>query len=357
LIRFFLLSVVSLAAFTLSCSSGNGRTPDAGLPPAGLDAPAANVDAPERDASVATDLGSEDGGGDAGTVDAQRRSGKFVGNITTRRQVRSDFTQYWDQITPENEGKWGSVERVQGTFNWTALDSIYKFAHDNNIPFKQHTFVWGAQQPAWANNDNGLEAVKNWISSFCQRYPDTPLIDVVNEPPPHTTPAYMDSIGGAGVSGWDWIVNAFTWARAACPKSILILNDYDNIENADSAQHFIDIVNAVKKAGAPIDAVGAQAHYAWAQSTDSLKALIDRITRETGLPMYITEYDIDIEDDGRQKDVMQEQFTLFWEHPQIKGITLWGYVYGSTWMTNTGILRTDGSLRPAMSWLMDYLGR
>src|SRR5690554_591045 len=29
----------------------------------------------------------------------------FVGNITTNGSVRSDFMQYWDQITPENEGK------------------------------------------------------------------------------------------------------------------------------------------------------------------------------------------------------------------------------------------------------------
>jgi endo-1,4-beta-xylanase len=41
----------------------------------------------------------------------------------------------------------------------------------------------------------------------------------------------------------------------------------------------------------------------------------------------------------------------------VKGITLWGYVYGQTWMTNTGILRSDGSMRSAMKWLMSYLGR
>ena len=28
---------------------------------------------------------------------------KFVGNITTRGQVRSDFTELWNQITAENE--------------------------------------------------------------------------------------------------------------------------------------------------------------------------------------------------------------------------------------------------------------
>ena len=33
---------------------------------------------------------------------------KFVGNIATSGAVRSDFDTYWNQITPENEGKWGT---------------------------------------------------------------------------------------------------------------------------------------------------------------------------------------------------------------------------------------------------------
>jgi endo-1,4-beta-xylanase len=354
--------ITLIVSINLACSSDGRRDRDAASLPPETDAPVL-ADGPTApagdDADSATPDGSApgDAGEDAGAADPRWSAGKFVGNITTRRQVRSDFTQYWNQITPENEGKWGSVERTQGSFNWTALDAIYKFAKDNNVVFKQHCFVWGAQQPSWVNNDNGLEAVKNWITSFCQRYPDTPLIDVVNEPPPHTTPAYMDGIGGSGATGWDWIVNAFQWARQACPNSRLILNDYDNIENADSAQHTIDIVNTVRKAGGPIDAVGCQAHWSYGQPTASVKANIDRIAAETGLPVYITEYDIDIADDESQKAVMQEQFTMFWENPHIKGITLWGYVYGQTWMPNTGILRSDGSMRPAMVWLMSYLGR
>ena len=35
---------------------------------------------------------------------------KFVGNITTRGQVRSDFGTYWNQITAENECKWASIQ-------------------------------------------------------------------------------------------------------------------------------------------------------------------------------------------------------------------------------------------------------
>jgi len=323
------------------CSSPHGAVSDAAIVPPAL---------PTTDAD-----GSDIDPADTGATDAP--AAKFVGNITTRRQVRSDFTQYWNQITPENEGKWGSVQPSEGTFNWTALDAIYKFAQDNNVVFKEHCFVWGSQQPTWVNNDNGEPAVKNWIQSFCQRYPGTPFIDVVNEPPPHTTPAYKDAIGGSGATGWDWIVNAFKWAHEACPNAVLILNDYDNAENAGDAQHTIDIVDAIKKAGAPVDAVGCQAHGAYMVAAATLKTNIDRIALETGLPVYVTEYDINLADDERQRAVMQEQFTMFWNNPNIKGITLWGYIYGQTWLTDTGLMQSDGTMRPAMSWLRSFLGR
>ena len=96
------------------------------------------------------------------------------------------------------------------------------------------------------------------MTTFCSRYPNVKVIDVVNEPPPHTTPPYASLIGGAGASGYDWIVNAFKWARAACPGAVLVLNDYNTIEYQTDHDHFISIVQAIKTAGAPIDAVGAQ---------------------------------------------------------------------------------------------------
>ena len=108
---------------------------------------------------------------------------------------------------------------------------------------------------------------------------------------------------------------------------------------------------------APVDAVGCQAHSSYNLPATTVQANIDRIAAETGLPVYITEYDIDIEDDVRQMAVMQEQFSMFWENQNIKGITLWGYVYGQTWMAHTGLIYDDGSMRPAMSWLLSFLGR
>ena len=39
---------------------------------------------------------------------------KFVGNISTRGRITTDFNKYWNQFTPENEGKWGQAEPRQG---------------------------------------------------------------------------------------------------------------------------------------------------------------------------------------------------------------------------------------------------
>ena len=297
------------------------------------------------------------GGGAGGTPGGGGQIGKFVGNITTGNSIDPTgrkFSTYWNQITPENAGKWGSVQRSATTdFNWTTLDSIYDYAQKNNVIFKQHVFVWGSQQPTGTLAEAD---VKKWMTEFCKRYPKTALIDVVNEPPPHTTPSYANAIGGGTNGDWKWIINAFTWARTACPSSTLILNDYNNIEYADQNQHFIDIAKAVKAAGAPIDAVGAQAHGLASISTSTMKSLLTKTHTDTGLPVYITEYDIGLADDAQQLAKYQDHMGFFLGTEWVKGVTIWGWIDGKTWVANTGLIKNDKA-RPAMTWLMQQLGR
>ena len=160
------------------------------------------------------------------------------------------------------------------------------------------------------------------------------------------------AVAGGSLGG----MQAFEWADQYCPNAILILNDYNTIEYKNDNDHFIDIVNRVVAAGAPIDAIGAQAHAAHSQPTDTVKMYIDKLAA-TGLPVYITEYDIDDASDDHQKQVMQSQFTMFWNDANVKGVTIWGYIVGSTWQTNTGLMTSSGTMRPAMTWLLDFLGR
>jgi endo-1,4-beta-xylanase len=305
------------------------------------------------------------GGGAAGVSGAAGAGNlqwpkKFCGNIPQRGQIASNYDTYWDQITPENEGKWGSIEGTQGKFNWTALDKIHDYAKQHNIPFKQHNFVWGSQQPSWIGGLSQADqkaAVQNWIQQFCMRYPDTQMIDVLNEPPPHTTPPYLAALGGAGASGYDWVVTIFKWARQYCPTSILIVNDYNIIEYSNDNNNIIKLVTAAMKAGAPIDAVGAQSHALQSASASTTQMYIDKIASSTGLPILISEFDLNIADDTQQKNQMQSLFTMFWNDKNVKGVTYWGYIQGQTWETNSWLLSSGGTERSAMSWLMQFVGR
>ena len=37
-----------------------------------------------------------------------------------------------------------------------------------------------------------------------------------------------------------------------------------------------------------------------------------------------------------QLAAFQRVFPVFWEHPAVKGVTIWGYVRGFHWRNNTG---------------------
>lgn len=274
----------------------------------------------------------------------------FVGNTTTNWQVRSDFAQYWQQITPENEGTWGAVEATRDTYNWQRLDNIYNYAKEHNILYKQHAFLWGAGLPAWLSNLNPTDAaleIEEWISEFCTRYPDIPLIDVVNEP----TPGHAPTAIFQRALGSDWITKSFQLARKYCPNSVLILNDY-NLERFPH-DDFIAMVMPAVKSGY-VDAIGLEAHGLEGFAATELSASLDDLWNKLQLPMYITEYDSKGTDDEQLKNY-QAQFPVFYNHPHIKGITLWGYVFGKTWVTGTGLIQDDGTPRPAMTWLMDYI--
>jgi endo-1,4-beta-xylanase len=91
---------------------------------------------------------------------------------------------------------------------WSELDTMYHFAQRHGFVFKQHNFIWDQQQPSWMDSlppdQQKLEATK-WISQYGQRYPDTELIDVVNEPlhhPPHYKKRHWAAMDQPDGIGW-----------------------------------------------------------------------------------------------------------------------------------------------------------
>ncbi len=287
---------------------------------------------------------------------------KFLGNITTRGSVNGggvEFASLWDQITPENESKWSSIEGgSRGQFNWGGCDNAVNYAKSHNFPFKFHTLIWGSQYPGWMDNlskDQQYKAIVEWMDAIQKRYPNLDMIDVVNEAVPGHAPApYKDALGGDGKTGYDWIIKAFEMAHERWPDAILIYNDYNTFQWQRT--QFIDLVKTLRDAGAPIDAYGCQSHDLTGYSLSNFKSAMNEIQNALKMPMYSTEYDIGTTDDNQQYTNYSEQIKYMWECDYVAGITLWGYIYGATWTTdgNSGIIR-DGKDRPAMKWLREYM--
>ncbi|WP_416308437.1 endo-1,4-beta-xylanase [Neptunicella sp. SCSIO 80796] len=313
---------------------------------------------------------------------------KFVGGVCCGRQA-VNFTAYWNQVTPENAGKWGSAEPTRDVFNWTELDQAYNMAKDNGFIYKHHVLVWGNQQPAWISAlpaEEQLEEILEWYHAVNDRYADIDFIEVVNEfdnDPPNSAnngPGYIDALrlfdpdttaelithytdlgmdqnaAAAQAARFDWIINAFQMARNIFPSTTqLMINEYSVINTASRTSLMIELVELLDERGL-IDAIGFQGHAF--STTGNNQNMLDNIDRlaATGFDLYVTELDIDGPTDLIQLIDYQRLFPMFWNHPAIKGITMWGYLPGH-WRENQGahLAFENGAEKPALVWLKGYV--
>lgn len=297
---------------------------------------------------------------------------KFLGNITTMGQIRTDFDKYWDQLTPENETKWESIERSPGVFDFSTAKREYQYCKEHGFKFKFHALLWGAQIPSYLqqlNAEETLAAITRWFDAVAKEFPDLEYIDVANEAikgnngqgnyhSPYQMTKIIQALGGEGKTGYDWLAKAFVMARERWPKAVLIYNDYNTFQW--DTDEYIKVINAIKAAGGPIDAAGCQSHDLNDMKGDDFKKALEKIHDGVELPIFISEYDINKADDDIQLTRYKEQFPIMWEADYVAGVTLWGYIYGATWVDDgdekgaSGLIK-NGVERPALQWLREYM--
>jgi autotransporter-associated beta strand protein len=323
--------------------------------------------------------------------------GKYLGNIIAT-SAPSNYGILWNQVTPENGTKWGTVEKNRGEYNWLEADIAYNWAKENGALFKFHTLVWGSQMPDWVveslSRAELKESVENYIKAAADHFNPKgglDMIDVINEPANPVLPDFMKEALTLGYQSepanagdpdnpYGWIIWPYQLARKYFPNSVLLTNEYNIEENWQQMREpYITIINALKKApnlsnGEKnlLDGVGLQCHGVHQLTAEKFKACLDEIWEKTGLPMHITEFDqVASPTEEKQKDVYSTLIPVAWEHPHVAGITLWGYVQGSTWLkgnSQEGPTGTDSGLqyapsyqanpsgdRPALTWLKQYM--
>ncbi|MEY4545391.1 MAG: hypothetical protein RL685_1586 [Pseudomonadota bacterium] len=290
---------------------------------------------------------------------------KFLGGVHSRAQLAS-FTNYFNQVTPENAGKWGHIEAKRDVMTWDDLDASYQFAKQHGFPFKMHVMIWGNQQPAWIEQlpvSEQRREIEQWFAAVAERYPAMDYVEIVNEAlhDPPSKPGegggnYLAALGGSGKTGWDWVLESFRLGRKYFPRSSLMINEFGVLARSEDAERYARIIELLQ-AEKLVDSIGIQGHAFCTGSAEleMLRTNLDRFA-VTGLPLFITELDVDGHEDPDQLAEYQRLFPLFWDHPSVQGVTIWGYRPGM-WRTPQGaILAHDGGAeRPAFRWLLDYV--
>ncbi|MBN2353365.1 MAG: endo-1,4-beta-xylanase, partial [Spirochaetales bacterium] len=288
---------------------------------------------------------------------------KFIGCVIAD-SVPATWNTYWDQVTSENGGKWGSVEDTRDTMNYGSLNVAYNHSVNNGFDFKEHCLVWGSQYPSWITSLSAADQraeVEEWIADYFSTHPDTALVDVVNEPIKTSCP-FAAALGGAGGTGYDWVVWSFQKAKIYAGGAKCLINEYGTENDPPVRTTYKNIINILKGYGV-IDGIGIQCHsfnldY---MTAGQMQTCLDDLGG-LGLPIYVSELDIKgqsgTNNDTTQRAQYQALFPVIYGHSAVKGITFWGYEYGVIWQTNAELLNSSGAERPAMIWLrqQNYVG-
>lgn len=250
----------------------------------------------------------------------------------------------FNMVVCENEMKFDNTEGPIGTFKYNGGDAVSKFAADNGMKMRGHTFIWHSQsntaQSAVKDRTSGLKVMRDHITAVGGHFKEKIYEwDVLNE-------ITADGSGGLRGSFWrnnigdDFGDSAFVIARRAVGENgYLYYNDYgaDGVNTKSTS-----MLNLAKKwiaAGIPIDGIGLQSHLSAGIRKDDISANIKRFG-EQNLRISMTEIDIKNATATDWSNLM----TACLENFNCVSFVTWGLSDQNSWIgSNCGCLLFSGS--------------
>ena len=136
--------------------------------------------------------------------------------------------------------------------------------------------------------------------------------DVVNEP--YANHAWTDLLGYDAMAAW------FAAARAADPDCRLTLCEGYGVTGSPPVQeNLLRLVDELKQRSAPVTGLGIHGHIATPGiPPEQVLASLDRLAA-AGLPLQITEFDFDCDDEELAADYVRDFLTVVFSHPAVDG--------------------------------------
>jgi endo-1,4-beta-xylanase len=274
---------------------------------------------------------------------------------------------------------WARFEPVRGQPMTVQLQNAARWCLEHGLRTKGHPLCWHTLTADWLL-DMSTEAILQEQTDRIRREVSAfrgliDMWDVVNEAV--IMPIFDKYDNGITrlcrqMGRIPTIKAMFDAARQENPSAILLLNDFDISPAYDI------LVEGCLEAGIQIDVIGIQSHmHQGYWGVEKTLEVLDHFSR-FNLPIHFTEttlvsghlmppeivdlndYQVDEwpttpEGEERQaREVIQHYTTLF-AHPLVEGITWWDMVDGHWLNAPAGLLRKDGSSKPAYEELLKLI--
>ncbi len=271
----------------------------------------------------------------------------FLGESADSRAYRKTIFEHFNRVVLENDLKWPVWECCRRK---EALDAL-KILRANKIDVRGHNLLWPCRED-YCLPDDLSKMLENGDAAGARARIDQHLQDilsatrgqlvdwdVINEPSVNKRLAKV--LGEDEMAAW------FKRVHELDPAARLFVNDYGNLgECCGYETEFKRIIKRLLELHAPVGGLGLQAHFGYSMTPP--EELFSRLTdlAQFGLPLEITEMDINTANEDLQADYLRDFMTLAFSHPSVSGILMWGFWEGQHWLPDAALWRKDWSLKP-----------
>jgi endo-1,4-beta-xylanase len=305
--------------------------------------------------------------------DLARAKGILYGCCVTAAQLAAgdDFTALVLRecacLVAENEMKWQWMSHREGEADYTMPDRIIEFATSHGLALRGHNLLWYWRTPDWFKDLRDPAAAEaamlRRIFGMVGRYRGRIRSwDVVNEPtrPRDGRPDALRTAVFLERLGPQYLDRAYRAAREADPTARLVVNEYDLVY-ADppfeaKRAAVLRLLERMKAAGTPVDALGVQAHLAarrYCFAAPPLRRFLADVAA-LGLEIEVTELDCTdeyappaaAERDRWAADEYRRFLEVALAEPAVKVLMTWGLADRHSWIVrhenNPAGQRSDG---------------
>lgn len=271
---------------------------------------------------------------------------------------------------------WGMFEPVQGQTNTARIRKTAQWLLERGVRLKGHPLCWHTLCADWLLPMSNEEILKTQLARIHREVSEfrglIDMWDVINEAVimpifkkyDNAMTRVCKEIGRINL-----ITKVFEAARSENPTATLLINDFETSEAYDI------LIEGCLAAGIKFDVIGIQSHMhqGW-WGLEKTHEILERFGRFK-IPLHFTEttlisgelmpaHIVDLNDyqvsewptlpayeERQAREVVQHYETLF-ANPLVQSITWWD-IYDGSWLNApSGLLRKDGSSKPAYAELI-----